>query len=228
MTDQSSPTVTIQRLLEEGRAHIQEKTPSQARSRFAEAWTLATSSSADSLAVEAALMLAVVEPQKAQQGWIERAITLAEKSQQADAKRWLGGLYTSLGWKLFDLRQYEAAVKIFQKSLDHFTTQPDARREIFVTKWSIGKLLRVMGRTDEALAMQNALLAELGAGDPKDGRLFEELAECLHALKRTVEAQTYFELAYRELYNDQWIIDNQPATLKRLKELGKFKMEKPS
>ncbi len=80
-----------------------------------------------------------------------------------------------------------------------------------------------MGKPEEALIIQNALLAELGIGGAKDGRLYEELAECLHSLQRSEEAQPYFELAYRELSADEWIVDNQPAVLKRLRELGKAK-----
>jgi tetratricopeptide (TPR) repeat protein len=212
----------IKWLLEAGRLHILEKTPSQARSRFAEAWTLSINSGEDTLASEVALMMAAVEPQKHQQEWIIRGIKIAEESPQSDSKRWLGTLYASLGWKLFDLRQYEAALAAFQKTLS-FLKLNGTIREAFVAKWSIGKLLRSMGKFDEALLIQNALLAELGAGGAKDGRVFQELAECLHSLKRSPEAQVYFDLAYKELSRDEWIVDNQPEVLKRLKDLGKIK-----
>lgn len=220
MDEQSSAASTIRRLLEEGRLHIREKTPSQARSRFVEAWTLAIQSGEDALAVEVALLMATIEPQKLQQNWIMRAIQLAESSSQSDAKRWLGSLHASLGWKLFELRQYESALPALQKALDRFMLD-GTQREVFEVKRSIGKLLRVMGRTEEALAAQHALLAELSAANAKDGRLFEELAECLHTLKRPLEAQVYFELAYQELCRDEWVVDNQPDVLKRLKEIGK-------
>jgi tetratricopeptide (TPR) repeat protein len=208
--------------IETGRLQVLEKTPSQARARFAEAWSLALNSGEDALAVEIALLIAPVEPQKQQPEWIARGIRLAEESPQPGAKRWLGNLYSASGWKLFEVRQFEAALGAFQKALSHLKSH-GTEREVFVAKWSIGKLLRTMGRAEEALAIQNALLADLGVGKQKDGRLFEELAECLHSLKRVPEAQVYFDLAYHELFQDEWVKNNQPAVLKRLKDLGKSK-----
>lgn len=212
----------IRWLLEKGRLDVLQRIPSQARALFVEAWTLASNSGEDYFAIDAAMMMAVIEPAKAQQEWIVRAIKLAEESPQSKTKYFLGSLHASLGWKFFDVRQYDQALEQFQKSLSHFKLH-GTTRELFVAKWSVGKLLRTMGKPDEALVIQQALLAELRIGGKQNGRLYEELAECLHSLKRSVEAQPYFELAYRELSSDVWIVDNQPAVLKRLKELGKAK-----
>jgi tetratricopeptide (TPR) repeat protein len=209
-------------LIERGRIHILEKTPSQARGYFSEAWTLAIHSGEDYFAVEIAQLMAATEPEKAQKEWIVRAIEIAESSSLQKTKYWLGSLYTSLGWKLYDLRQYEKSLEVFHKALTNlksFGTQ----REAFVAQWSIGKILRALGRIEEALSIHKALLAELGIGGVRDGRLYEELAECLHLLRRSTEAQLYFELAYRELSHDEWVTDNQPLKLKRLKDLGKVK-----
>jgi tetratricopeptide (TPR) repeat protein len=225
LSEEHRVSAKIRWLLESGRISILEKTPSQARTAFAEAFTLASNSGEDYLAVEVAQMIATVEPQKTQQEWIMRAIGIAEISPQIEAKRWLGSLYTSLGWKLYDLRQYEKSLETFQKSLSHLKIH-GSDREIFLAKWSAGKVLRTMNRTEEALAIQKGLLSELGIGGTKDGRLFEELAECLHTLKRESEAEIYFDLAYRELSNDEWVTDNQPVKLKRLKDLGKVKISK--
>ncbi|HLD99524.1 MAG TPA: hypothetical protein VJB59_04655 [Bdellovibrionota bacterium] len=224
-------SATILWHLETGRLEVLEKTPSQARSHLVIAWELATDSGEDDLAVQIALMMSAIEPQKQQQDWIIRAIGLAEDSPNQHVKRWLGSLYTALGWKQYDLRQFETALKTFEKAFGHLQIH-GTRREVFVAKWSIGKVLRIMGRTELALGIQNDLLTELRAGGAggagiaggsRGGRLFEELAECLHILKRTAEAQPYFELAYRELSTDTWVVDNQPVLLKRLKDLGKVK-----
>jgi tetratricopeptide (TPR) repeat protein len=215
-------TAKIRWLIESGRLYILAKTPSPAKKYFSEAWTLSINSAEDYFAVEIAQLLAVTEPQKTQQAWIERAIDIAESSPLPKSKKWLGGLYTSLGWKLYDLRQFESALEAFQKSLRHHKAH-GSPRERFVAQWSIGKVLRTLGKTEEALSIQQALLAELGIGGERDGRLYEELAECLQTLKRTTEAQLYFELAYRELSADEWIKDNQPVKLKRMKDLGKVK-----
>jgi len=80
-----------------------------------------------------------------------------------------------------------------------------------------------MGRAEEALAVQQTLLAGTQKEGAPDGRLFEELAECLQALKRSAEAQVYFEQAYHVLSKEEWVADNQAGLLKRLKEMGKTK-----
>lgn len=220
--DASKVSVRIRWLIEMGRLQILEKTPSQARALFSEAWNLAGQSGEDYFAVEIAQLMAKTEPPKAQQGWIVRAIEIAESSPLPKTKRWLGTLYSGLAWKLYDLKQYEKALELFQKSLGHLKTNGTAK-EAFVAQWSIGKVLRTLGKTEEALAIQKALLAELGIGGARDGRLYEELAECLHTLKREAEAQPFYELAYQELSKDEWVTDNRPVELKRLKDLGKVK-----
>lgn len=212
----------IRWMIERGRLHLLEKTPSQARILFSEAWTLAINSGEDFFVVDIAQMMALLAESKSQQEWIVRAIEVAEKSPLPKTKRWLGSLYASLGWKLHDLRQYESSLTVFQRAMSHLKAH-GSEREVFVAKWSVGKVLRDLGRVEEALAIQKALLAELGVGGKRDGRLYEEIAECLQALKRSSEAQLYFELAYRELSDDEWVSDNQPLKLKRMKDLGKVK-----
>jgi len=219
-----APPARIRLALEKGRLHILDRIPSQARAHVAEAWTSAKAAGEVALAVDAAQMMAVIEPQKAQQEWILQAIRIAEGSHQPQAKRSLGHLYTSLGWKFYDLRQFEKSLQAFEKAQDHHMAR-GSKHDVFVSRWSIGKVLRALNRTQEALAIQQSLLSDSGAGTDASngGRLFQELAECLHALKRTEEAQPYFERAYHALSKDEWVVDNEAATLKRLKDLGKAK-----
>jgi len=212
----------IRYLLERGRLYVLEKTPAQGRVLFSQAWTLAVNSGDDFFTVDVARMMASIVPQKEQEEWLLRAIQIAEASPQEKARRWLGSLYASLGWKLFDLRQYDNALATMQKSLSHFKAF-GSEREVFVARWSAGKILRQMNRLEEALALQKSLLSQLGPSDAPDGRLFEEIAECLQALRQTDEAQMYFERAYKELSSEQWLTDNQPLKLKRLKDLGKVR-----
>ncbi|MGK5086039.1 tetratricopeptide repeat protein [Bdellovibrionota bacterium FG-2] len=223
----SLASLKIRWLLESGRLYVLERTPAQGRSFLATAWTLANESHEDSLAVEIAQVMAASEPQKSQQEWIVRAISIAENSSAGDTKKWLGSLYATLGWKLYDLRQFEKSIETFEKALRNFMAY-GTKRESFVARWSIGKVLRAFGKTEEALAIQQVLLTELNIEGLRDGRLYEELAECLQNLKRTDEAQPYFELAYKELSSDKWIIDNKPLKLKRMKDLGKVRTARTS
>lgn len=219
---QYAVAVRIGWLIGRGHLHILEKTPSQARAFFSEAWSLATESGEDYFAVEIAQLMAVSEPAKSQREWISRAIQIAEKSQLPKTKACLCALYSSLGWKHFEMRQFENSLESFKTALES-AKSVGSELEAFTAQWSIGKVLRAMSRFEEALAIQKKLVDGLGIGGRKNGRLYEEMAECLHALKRVDEAQMYFELAYRELSSDEWISDNQPVQLKRMKDLGKVK-----
>ncbi len=210
----------IRHLLEEGRFYTLSRTPSQARMRFSAAWPLAVNAGEDSFVIEIARMMAEIESMKLQEEWIRKAIEVAENSKQEAAQRWLGDLYADLGWRLFELRQFDSALKAHQSSLEnyqHRTSQPG----IFRARWAIGRLLRQLGRYSDALAWNEVLALEMGMDVPVYGRLCEEIAECLLSLKRPVEAQDFFARAHRELSRDTWVPDRHPLRLKRLKDMGK-------
>ncbi len=210
----------IRFLLEEGRFFIHSKTPAQARTRFSQAWALAVNAEDDFFTVDIARMMATIEPMKLQIEWIHKAIQIAEQSTQEKARRWLGGLFSDLAWRFFDLRQFDQALEAHKTSRSHFQKH-GSEREVFVANWAIGRVLRQLGRVQEALAIQEGLRAQMGAHDLPDGRLFEELAECLFSLKKLEAAQIFFEQAHRELSSDKWIPDRHPLRLKRLKDFGR-------
>jgi tetratricopeptide (TPR) repeat protein len=215
-----APRAKIRFLLEEGRLFILMRTPSQARTRFSQAWALAVEAGEDSFTVDIARMMATIEPMKAQESWIRKAIEVAESSEQKEAKAWLGGLYSDLGWRLFDLRQYESALEAHQLALTHYQNR-GSMQEQQGARWSVGRLLRQLGRLSEALAQQEALYLETASSGQPDGRVCEEVAECLHGLKKAEAAQIYFERAYRALSAEGRLADRHPLQLKRLKTLGK-------
>jgi hypothetical protein len=51
------------------------------------------------------------------------------------------------------------------------------------------------------------------------GYIHEEIAECLLLLNRPDEARAYFALAYRELSQDAWLVEREPARITRLQRL---------
>lgn len=206
-------------LLEDGRLLIQLRTPSQARNRFSQAWALAVNADEDFFTVDLARMMALIEPQKRQEEWLQKAIEIAEQSKQAKARMWLGELYSDLGWRLFDLKQFEAAIAAHQSAVKSYKFEESPKE--YNAKWAIGRVLREMGRDAEALAWYEQLELERGVVLPPDGRLFEEIAECMKSLKREDSAQKYFARAYWELSLETRIPDRHPLRLKRLKELGK-------
>lgn len=212
-------TARIRYLLERGRVFNSSQKAEQARPLFLQAWELAQSAGEDSYAVDAAHMIAIVESAPDQQiEWNLKALKLAENSSQPGAQKWLGSLYNNIGWTYHDAGEYEKALEIFQKAL-HWREQKGDAQTIFIARWCIGRTLRSLGRTDEALAVQRGLLKEIEAGAPSDGYVYEELGELL-LLKNDPEAPRYFQLAYDQLAGDTWFAANEPARLERLKTLG--------
>jgi hypothetical protein len=88
----------------------------------------------------------------------------------------------------------------------------------------MARMLRLMHQHEPALAIQHEVRLQLQDSGVADGVVFEEIGECLSALGRDEEAETYFRKAYDLLADDQWLADNQPARIKRLKTMGNAKV----
>jgi len=209
----------VRHLLERGRVLNSSGSPDEARPLFVEAWERAQRAGEDALAVDAAHMVAIVEKGQAALDWNLRALHLAETSSQPRARQWLGSLYNNIGWTYHDMGQYDVALDIFQKALRQRETDGDAGT-IRIARWCVARTLRSLGRVEEALAMQRALLEEATAAGEQAGYTYEELGECLLLLDRRAEAAPYFALAYEILSHDPWLTQNEPERLNRLKDLS--------
>jgi len=207
--------------IENSRLFLLKNIPSQARNALGKAWSLAVPANADQFTVEIAQLMAVVDPPKRQEEWLRKAIEIGQSSPHPKARERLAQLRLSLAWKFFDLRQFEQALACLREALD--SLPPGAKTERHFCRWSIGRTLRALNREEEALTVQKKLLLEAELDHEPDGRVFEEMAECLQALSRTQEAQGYFEQAYNELSKKDWVKDHHPLKLKRLKDLGKVR-----
>jgi tetratricopeptide (TPR) repeat protein len=84
----------------------------------------------------------------------------------------------------------------------------------------VARCLRSLGRIDEALAIQRALLTEFEAEGSADGYVFEELGECLLALRRRDEARPFFARAHEELSKHAERDGLAAERLERLRALG--------
>lgn len=208
----------IRCLLERGRLYNSSRHPDQAQPLFLAAWDLARERREDFYAVDAAHMLAIVAPPAEQMDWNRKALDLAERSDQPRARKWLGSLYNNIGWTYHDAGEYQEALDIFQRALEFREQQSDAGA-IRIARWCVARALRSLGRVEEALAMQRALLDQFAEGQ-SDGYVQEELGECLLALGQPERAQPHFALAYAALAQDAWLAEREPARLERLKALG--------
>lgn len=207
-------------LLEKGRIYNSSGSKDRAKPFFLEAYELARAGHEDYYAIDAIHMLQIVEPPDKQLEWAEKAIAMAEQTGDERAGRWLGPLYNNTGWTYFDLKQFDKAMELFEKSLAWRQGQQDAAGTR-IAKWTIGRTLRETGNFDEALQMQRALENEFDSeGLDPDGYVFEEIAECLLALNQEGAAKPYFKRAYDILSKDEWLVANEPLRLERLKKLG--------
>lgn len=92
----------VRYLLERGRVFNSSGKTEDARPLFLQALDLALQSKADSYAIDAAHMMAIVEPTEEQLPWNLKALALAEESQDEKARKWKGSLYNNIGWTYFD------------------------------------------------------------------------------------------------------------------------------
>jgi tetratricopeptide (TPR) repeat protein len=206
-------------LLERGRVLNSSNRPAEAAPLFGAAWEAARAAGLDGLAVDAAHMLGIVRPGAEGLDWNLRALALAETSADPEAAAWAGSLANNIGWAHHGEGRYEEALASFRTALAFREARGQAGG-IRVARWCVARCLRSLGRVPEALAMQEALLAETEAAGRPDGFVHEELGECLLLLGRADEARPRFRRAHELLAKDPWLARDEPARLERLRSLG--------
>ena len=206
-------------LLERGRVFRSSGSADRARPLFEAALAAAQAAGEDNYAVDAAHMLGIVEKGEAAVAWHVRAMEMAEQAADERARGWLGSLYNNLGWTFHDHGDHARALELFEKA-QAFREAKGQWPETLIARWCVARCLRSLGRVEEALEQQQALLRAHEQDGGEDGYVFEELGECLLALGRGEEARPYFAQAYALLSQDEWLMDNEAARVARLKELG--------
>lgn len=209
---QPGSLVEVRYLLERGRVLNSAKSPQAAVPLFLQASALAQALMADFYTVDALHMLAIAAAPKDRLAWNQKAISAAEVSDEK-GKGWLASLYNNTGWALFDEARYAEALGVFQRAASLREQQGEAEA-LRIARWCVGRTLRALGRANEALTLQR----QLEAG-PEDGFVYEELAECLLALDRAVEATPYFAKAHGSLSKLDWVAEDE-ARMHRLHTLG--------
>ena len=214
------PMVTIRYKLERGRVFNSSGNKEKSKSLFLEAWELGQKVGADFFAVDAAHMLGIVEEPAQQLVWNEKAMALAEQSQDERAQGWLGSLYNNIGWTYHDMQNYDKALEIFLKALEWRESHQQVR-ETQIAKWCVARTYRSLGDIEKSIEIQLALEKEIqAAGQPEDGYVFEEIGECFLIQGKAKDAVPYFKKAYDLLVQDIWLKQNESARLERLKQLG--------
>lgn len=214
-----SARVRVRYLLERGRVLNSSGDADGSRPLFIQAWKAARGAGDDYYAVDAAHMLAIVEPTEKQLRWYHRAAELAEESDEPRARKWLGSLYNNAGWSYCDTNHFKDALGMFEKALAWRKDQGQAR-ETRIAEWTVARCLRSLEHVEEALVIQRRLLEEWDAAGEPDAYVFEEMGECLAALGREDEARPYFGQAFAILSEDTWFVTNEGERLARMERLG--------
>lgn len=208
--------VDVRYLLERGRTYNAAGQPETAVPLFYRAYEIGRSIGVDFYAVDALHMLGIATPSEERFGWNRQSIDYANQSEQERARGWLGSLYNNTGWTLFDDGRYDEALEMFAGALAFPETRGNPEN-IKIARWSTAKTLRVLGRVEEALAIQH----ELEDPDNPDGFIIEEIAECLYALGRNEEAKPYFARAHYLLSQIDWVAADK-SRIQRLQILAQI------
>jgi tetratricopeptide (TPR) repeat protein len=216
----ASTEVNMRYLLERGRTKNSAGDATGSAEQFEAAWNLGQGANLDPLTADSGHMLAIALKGDAALDWAKRTMEFCEASPDNRCKSWLGPLYNNTGWTLHDQGDFESALELWQKSLAFRQAEGDANT-IFVSRWTIARCYRSMGRLDEAIAQQLSLQKDrAAAGDPGAGYIEEELGECLLALGKAKEAAPSFAKAHEMLSKDEWLKANESDRLQRMKDLG--------
>ncbi|MEC0242889.1 hypothetical protein P4H66_24050 [Paenibacillus dokdonensis] len=204
--------------LERGRVFNSSSRQAEALPLFLDAWEQGVQAGEDDYAVDAAHMLGIAEstPEK-RMDWNLKALAHAE--EKPEASRWLGSLYNNIGWAKVDAGELDDALDLFERAYAFRKLQGNPV-SIFIAKWSIAKVLRLMNQVEKALEIQQELLLETDQSVEPDGYVYEEMAECLLSLHREEESKPHFSRAYELLSQDSWLTDHEAERIARLKELA--------
>lgn len=216
----TTPAVQVRYGLERGRTFNSAGQREPARSLFEQAFAQAQAARLDALAVDAAHMVAITHAgNPAALDWNRRGIDLARASSDPQARRLVPAMLNNSAWDLHDMGRPAEALVLFEQALAEWTAR-GSPSQVRVAVWSVARCLRSLGRHDEALARQQALLAEHLRAGSSDGYVNEEIAENLLALGRADEAQPQFATAARLLAQDDGLAKAEPQRLVRLRRLG--------
>jgi len=220
MLTDNMQTAHIRYLLERGRIFNTSGEWEISKPLFKKAYEFGTKNNLDLYTIDAIHMMGIVEPPEKQLEWNLKALQIAEETPDQNCKGWLGPLYNNIGWTYHDQENYNEALKYFQKGYE-FRTEIGDKEGARIAKWTVGRCYRSLNKIKEALKIQNEINKEIEEKDlPKDGYVFEELGELYLIEGNNKLASENFGLAYQELSKDNWIVNNQPERLNRLKKLS--------
>jgi tetratricopeptide (TPR) repeat protein len=208
----------VRYLLERGRTFNSGGDKDSAQRFFDKAWMQAQSGGLDSLAVDAAHMMAIVSSGTPDAlAWNERGLEIARQSTDPKARALVPAILNNSAWDLHQSGRFEEALELFDEARVEWE-QRGKQEQILIARWSVARCLRSLGRCEEALVIQRGLEAEHEQDGTVDGFVLEEIAENLMALGQAEAARPYLLRAYDELSRDAWFVENEPTRLAQLRK----------
>lgn len=180
----AGPEVRVRHALELGRSwlsatHAPEQLTPEAKALAGAAWdralAVAREARLDGLAIDAIHMRAFIDTAPADQlRWAQEALQVVLASDQPEARRWEGSVRNNIGVALNQLDRHDEALAQLQQTLALRERGGNAEA-IHVARWMVAHTLRLLGRGDEALALQLELARAGDAAGQPDPYVFEEL-----------------------------------------------------
>jgi tetratricopeptide (TPR) repeat protein len=205
--------------LERGRLRRSSGDPVSARPLFESAYAAALDTEQYFLATDAAHMAALVAGDRdGLVEWTQRGIAVAERNDSASY--WLGPLLNNLGWEYYDAGDFEHALDAFERALRAREQDGSNAQAIEIARYAVGKTLRALGRTDEAIPLLERAVAWAEAEGSADGWFHEELAEEYAAVGRDGDARAQAALAIPLLERGDPSFVGDRARAGRLAELA--------
>lgn len=152
------------------------------------------------LAGDAAHMAALVGDAES---WTARGIELASASGDSAACYWLWPLLNNIGWTRVDAGDLHGALDAFEQGLAVHEDNPEQPHDREMARYAVGKVLRELGRLDEATARLETAVAWAEKAGVDAPYFHGELAECYAAADRQDEARVHAKLALARLGDDQ-------------------------
>ena len=173
----------VRYLLERGRTFNSAGDKGAARFLFLQAWELARKAGEEYLAIDAAHMVAIVEGGEQALEWNLMALPLAQNARDPEARRWQAALLNNIGHELNGLGRHAEALGYLEQALEAYRERGD-KGTIRIARWMVAHTLRLLGRGEEALAMQLALKKELDAEGAADPHVEDEIEKLLKGARR--------------------------------------------
>ena len=205
--------------LERGRLRRSSGDKGSALPLFESAFSRALAAGQDFVAADAAHMAALAAPDRdGVVDWTRRGIELAEEREAA--AYWLGPLLNNLGWEHYEAGELEPALDAFERALAARERDPENRGAVELALYAVGKTLRALGRTQEAIPLLEQAVDSAAQRSAPDGWLHEELAEEYSAVGRDDGARDQARLAVPLLEADDPAFADDAERAARLRRLA--------